>query len=265
MTAMAGKVCVVTGASSGIGEATAKAAARAGARVALIARRKEQLERIVSEIVAAGGESAAFPADLTDREAVRAIAVELCERLGAPEILINNAGAGAWKYVDETAPGEAEEMMAAPYFAAFYLTRELLPAMLSARAGHIVNVTSVAAHFAFSGATGYASARWAMRGFSEALSQDLHESGVKVALATFAKVDSDYFTTNPNAADRLPGAQALVRVLTPEQAAAAIVGGIARDSREIVAPIELRALMLAGRFAPGTIRWILRATGHRRG
>jgi short-subunit dehydrogenase len=265
MTTIAGRVFVVTGASSGIGEATAKAAARAGAKVCLVARREQQLERIAEEIRGAGGEAEAFAADLTDREAVSALAVEISERVGAPEILINNAGAGAWKYVEETDAGEVEQMMAAPYFAAFYLTRELLPGMLARGAGFIVNVTSVVAHFAISGATGYASARWAMRGFSEALGQDLHGSGVKVALATFAKVDSDYFSTNPNAADRLPGAQALVRVLSPEQAAEAIVEGVERDADQIVSPIELRGLLLAGRLAPGLMRWILRVTGHRRG
>ncbi len=102
-----------------------------------------------------------------------------------------------------------------------------------------------------------------MRGFSEALGQDLHGSGVQVSLATFAKVDSDYFSTNDNAATRLPGAQALIRVLTPEQAAAAILRGIRKNERDIVAPFELRALMVAGRFMPGAMRWLIRATGHR--
>ncbi len=263
MTDIRGKACVVTGASSGIGEATARRLAEAGGRVALVARRADRLERLAAEIRRRGGEAHAFAADLTDGEAVKALAAEVRERLGDPLVLINNAGSGAWKYVDETEPDEAVGMMAAPYFAAFTMTHELLPAMRAARSGHIVNLTSVVAHFAIKGATGYAAARWAMRGFSEALAQDLHGSGVQVSLATFAKADSDCFSTNANAAARLPGAQALVRVLTPDQAARAIAKGITRNEREIVAPIELRALLVAGRLLPGPMRWLIRATGHR--
>ena len=264
MAGIVGKVVVVTGASSGIGEAIARGAAEVGARVALVARRADALERVCAAIRASGGEAEPFAADLTDTGAVSQVAESIRSTLGAPAVLINNAGAGAWKYVDETPPEEAVEMMAAPYFAAFYMTRELLPAMQVAGEGFIVNVTSVVGHYAIAGATGYASARFAMRGFSEALAQDLHGSGVRVALATFAKVDSDYFTKNPNAADRLPGAQALIRVLKPEDAAQAILRGIAKDADEICAPVELRALLVAGRLFPGVMRWLVRATGHRR-
>lgn len=250
---------LVTGASSGIGEAAARVAATAGARVVLVARRADKLEAIVDELRAAGGEAHAFVVDVGDAEAVASLAEQVREEVGAPQILINNAGAGAWKYLEETPPDEAVQMMAAPYFAAVYATQAFLPAMRAAGQGHIVNVTSVAGHFAVAGATTYSAARWAMRGFSEALSQDLADSGVRVALATFAKVESGYWSAHPGTEERVPGAQALVRVLSAEQAGAAIIRGIGFDQHQIVEP-ELRALLIAGRVFPGPLRWLLRAT-----
>ncbi|HEU5042010.1 MAG TPA: SDR family NAD(P)-dependent oxidoreductase, partial [Gemmatimonadales bacterium] len=123
------KKALVTGASSGIGAAVAGELARRGARVLLLARRREELERVASGL---GDRAAAVhPVDLTDPDAVARVASRITADLGTPDLVVNNAGAGQWKFVDETSPAEAVQTMAAPYFAAFFVTQAFLPGMLA--------------------------------------------------------------------------------------------------------------------------------------
>jgi uncharacterized protein len=147
-----GKLVLVTGASSGIGAATAKAMAKAGGHLVLLARRKDALDQVAAEIASAGGEARTHPVDVADADAVVAVAKQITEELGTPDIIINNAGAGRWRFVDETSPAEAVEMMAVPYFAAFNVTHAFLPAMLKRNSGHIVNISSVGSRFVWPGA-----------------------------------------------------------------------------------------------------------------
>src|SRR5262249_58177231 len=111
-----GVLVLVSGASSGIGAATAKAMAKAGGRVVLLARRKEALDQVAAEITSTGGQAWTYSVDLTDADAVAAVAKQITEELGTPDIIINNAGAGRWLFVDETSPAEAVQMMTVPPF-----------------------------------------------------------------------------------------------------------------------------------------------------
>lgn len=118
-----GKIALVTGASSGIGAATARALASQGARVVLVARRAAELKQVIDAI---GSAAVSYPVDLTDAPAVATTASQIIGEVGHPDILVNNAGAGQWKFVHETTPDEAVAMMAAPYFAAFNTTHPCL-------------------------------------------------------------------------------------------------------------------------------------------
>src|SRR5919109_506281 len=173
-----GKLVLVSGASSGIGAATAKAMAKAGGRVVLLARRKEALDQVAAETTSAGGRAWTYSVDLADSDAVAAVAKQITEELGTPDIIINNAGAGRWLFVDETSPAEAVQMMAVPYFAAFNVTHAFLPAILRRNSGHIVNISSVGSRFVWPGATAYLAARWAVRGFRDALRSDLAKTRI---------------------------------------------------------------------------------------
>ena len=150
-----GKTALVTGASSGIGAATAHELAKAGARVILVARREEQLRRVAASI---GNAASVYPTDLSDEKAVTALGERVTSEIGTPDIIVNNAGAGRWKFVEETTPQEAVQLMAVPYFAAFYVTHAFLPGMLRRNSGHIVNVSSVGSRFVWPGATAYLAA-----------------------------------------------------------------------------------------------------------
>src|SRR3954454_16871777 len=117
------RLVLITGASSGIGAATARLTAREGGRVLLLARRREALEQLATEIKGNGGEAWAYPVDLCDPAAGGQTGQAILGEVGAPDILINNGGAGRWLSVEQTSPDELVQMMASPYFGAFYVTR----------------------------------------------------------------------------------------------------------------------------------------------
>ncbi len=261
---IAGRLVLITGASSGIGAAAASALAGRGARVILVARTRSALEEHAAAIAARGGEGHAFPADLTDQAQVSALACAVKEQLGVPDILVNNAGAGRWLFLEETDPADAVGMMACPYFAACFATRAFLPDMLARRSGMIVNVTSPAAYAPWPGATAYTAARWAMRGFTKALQADLHGTGVRAMLLTPGEVASPYWEHNPGARERIPRVARLYRTLTCEETGEALADAIERDRQEVILPWLMHMTTLLHRLAPGLVERMIVRTGARR-
>ena len=173
------KVVVISGASGGLGEVAAKAMANAGASlVVLLGRNLDSLTRVAQEITRAGGTARSYAVDLSRPDEASAVAQKILAEVGVPDILINNAGSGQWKFLTDTSVDEIQQMMAVPYFAAAVLTREFLPGMLKRNSGHIVTISSVISRFVWPGATAYAAARWAIRGFTEALRADLYGTNI---------------------------------------------------------------------------------------
>lgn len=261
---IAGKLALITGASSGIGAATARELARRGARVALLARRVDALEAVAAEIRDAGGAAEIYPADLGDGEAVARTAESIQFRQGTPDIVVHGAGAGRWLFVDETNPDEMEQMMAVPYFGAFYLTRALLPGMMQRRSGHFVTVGSPATLLMWPGAAAYIAARWALHGFTEALRADVRGLGIDVTLILPGKVESEYFAHNPGTRERLPKVTYWTRSLSPEDVARAVARGVERRKRKIVIPFGLRLLALGNAMFPSIGGWVGGFTGAKR-
>jgi Short-chain dehydrogenases of various substrate specificities len=259
-----GKLVLVTGASSGMGAATAKAMAKAGGRLVLLARRKDALDQVAAEIASAGGEARTYPVNLADADAVAAVAKQIMQELGTPDIIVNNAGAGRWRFVEETSPAEAVEMMAVPYFAAFNVTHAFLPAMLKRNSGHIVNISSVGSRFVWPGATAYLAARWAVRGFTEALRADLDGTGIGVTLFECGVVKSPYWEHNPGSRERVPKMAKLVPELTPEQVGNAIVRGVERNKRLIVIPFMIKLTYWQHAVFPRVVQLLMTKTGYRR-
>ena len=255
-----GKIALVTGASSGIGAATARALASEGARVVLVARRASELTQITGSI---GSSAVSYPVDLTNAPAVAAVAARIITEVGLPDILVNNAGAGRWKFVDETTPDEAVAMMAAPYFATFNTTHAFLPGMLKRNSGHVVNISSVGSRFVWPGATAYLAARWAVRGFTQALRADLATTGIGVTLFECGVVKTPYWQTNPGSLERVPKMGKLVPELEPEQAAAAIVRGIRRNHKLVVVPFMMQLTYWQHAVFPGVVQWLMTRTGVR--
>jgi uncharacterized protein len=253
-----GKLALITGASSGIGEATAREIAGKGGRVILVARSASRLQQIAEDVFATGGRADYYPADLAMPDAVVELASKIVCDIGTPDILVNNAGAGRWLTIEKTGACELEQMMALPYFAAFNLTRELLPHMRKRGSGHIVNIVSVAARLIWPGAAAYTAARAAMAAFSNSLAAETHGSGIHVTLATFGKVASTYWEHNPGSEERLPRVDAYLRTLTPQQAAGAVAVAIERESRQIVLPTAFKFIFLVNALSPKMTSRMLR-------
>lgn len=258
------KLALVTGASSGMGRAIAKALAGAGAEVILLARKRSLLDQTAAEISAAGGRVHAIPVDLGNPEEVETAAAKIRAEIGIPDIIVNNAGSGKWRFIDETTPEEAAQMMALPYFAAFYLTRAFYGEMLERNSGHIVNVSSVGSRFVWPGATAYIAARWAVRGFTEALRADLHGTGIAVTLYESGVVDSPYWENNPGSRERVPKMGNLVPTVTTAQVGEAVVRGIKRNRKLIVIPFMMKMTYWQHAVFPWAVQWLMTVTGYRR-
>ncbi|MGO9315918.1 MAG: SDR family NAD(P)-dependent oxidoreductase [Syntrophobacteraceae bacterium] len=253
-----GKLALITGASSGIGEATAKEFASKGGRVILVARSASRLQQVASDISASGGRADYYPVDLAIPDAVGELASKIVRDAGTVDILVNNAGAGRWLTIEETGARELEQMMALPYFAAFNLTRELLPHMRRQGSGHIVNIVSAAGRLIWPGAAGYTAARAAMAAFSKTLETETHGSGIHVTLAMFGKVASTYWEHNPGSEERLPKVNAYLPTLTTQQAAHAVAAAVERESPLIVLPRVFRFLFLLNALSPKMTSRVLR-------
>jgi short-subunit dehydrogenase len=256
---IAGRFVLITGASSGIGAASARAMARNGARLALLARTRSDLEKVMSGLK--GTEACMYPLDLADPQAVAEAAKRIQSDMGTPDILINSAGAGRWLFADETTPAEAMQMMAAPYFAAFYTTRAFLPDMLKRDSGCIVNINSPAAWMPWPGATAYSAARWALKGFTEALRADVWGTGLCISSIMCGKVDTAYFTHNPGSLERSPTIARIMPTLSADQVAEAIVRAVEHNRREIVIPFMLRVFYAAHHWFPRLVERLVYGTG----
>lgn len=249
-----GKRFLITGASSGIGAATARYAAKKGATVILVARSESKLEQLAQEICEENGSASFYAADLSELSAIRDVVVRIEDNEGIPDIIMNNAGAGQWKYAHETTPEEAAAIMSVPYLASFALTHAFLPKIIERKSGMIVNIASAASFMVWPGATAYIAARWAIRGFNDALKAELSPQGIKVMLVAFAKVISDYWRNNPGSEQNIPERQSMIPELSPQDAAKYIITGIEQDKKQVIEPWQLRSIITLAKFFPGIVK-----------
>jgi short-subunit dehydrogenase len=258
------KTVLVTGASGGIGAAIAKAMASAGAaEVLLLARNEGALKRVADEIAAKGCNARVYPVDLSDPGQISTVVKRIMEDVGVPDILINNAGSGQWKFLEDTTTEEIRDMMALPYFAAAWLTQAFLPAMRRRGTGHIVNISSTASRVVWPGATAYTAARWAVRGLTEALRADLHGSGIRVTLYESGPVESDYWRHNPGSRERVPKIGKMIRALKPEEVGTAVVNGVRCNARLVVVPFAMKLIYVQISLFPRLVQWLMTSTGYR--
>ncbi|HXG78098.1 MAG TPA: SDR family NAD(P)-dependent oxidoreductase [Methyloceanibacter sp.] len=253
------RVVLITGASSGIGEATSKLYAARGAHVLLLARDAERLGEVAEAIRAAGGKSTPYVVDLAEAPAIAETAARIERECGTPDILINNAGAGRWLPLLGTSPEEARAMMAVPYFAAFDLTRAFTPGMIARGSGRIVFISSPAAYIAWPRASAYIAARRAMTGLADSLRGELKGKGIGVTLVILGTVETPYWEHNPGSRENMPQANPrLFPVLTSEQAAEAIVTGAEARKALVVKPALYRALFILNALFPRLVESQLR-------
>jgi len=196
------KIAIVTGASSGIGAATAELLAREGALVAVVARRADRLQGLVSRIEAAGGRAAAFPADVAREPEANKVAADIMSHYGRADILVNSAGIVRPGNVETGDPAHWRESIEINLLAAMYLSRAVLPGMRSRGEGHIVNVSSTAGRIIGSGHSAYVASKHAVNAFSEAMRQEVAPLGIRVTIVEPGATETEVFASIPDAAAR---------------------------------------------------------------
>ena len=177
-----GKVALVTGASSGIGEATALALAAAGAAVAIGARRADRLDALSTKMADSGGKALVLELDVTDESACAGAVQRTQTELGGLNILVNSAGVMLLGAIVGADTEDWRRMMNTNVLGLMYVTHAAVPGMVEQGSGQIVNISSVAGRVARSGAGAYNASKWAVNGFSESLRQEVASKGVRITM-----------------------------------------------------------------------------------
>jgi clavulanate-9-aldehyde reductase len=188
---LSGRVIAITGATSGIGEATAVMAARAGAAAALAGRREDRLRDLATRIEGEGGRALAVPTDVSSEDACRAFVQQSYEHLGRLDVLVNNAGVMLLGPVTGGDTNEWRQMIEVNCLGLLYCTHAALPVMGEQGGGHIVNIASVAGRRAFLGSAVYNMTKWGVVGFTEALRQEALHAGIRVTVIEPGYVETE--------------------------------------------------------------------------
>jgi len=186
-----GRVVLVTGASSGIGAATAKMLARRGTSVALVARRRDRLAEVLKTCKAHAPRSRMWSADLSDPQTAARLAVEVWEAYGGLDVVINNAGIPMRKPVTRLTMDDVRLVMEVNYFTPVAITLALLPAMIERGSGTFVNVSSLGGRLGITTEAAYSGSKFALAGWSEAMAADLIGTGVRVKLVLPGAIDTE--------------------------------------------------------------------------
>jgi NAD(P)-dependent dehydrogenase (short-subunit alcohol dehydrogenase family) len=234
-----GDVAIVTGASSGIGAATARELARRGARIVLAARRARELEAQAQAIIDAGGEAVAIPTDVADLEQVERLVERAQDAFGQVDVLVNNAGANWTRPVTRTSEDDMVRLLDVNLMGAMLLTRAALPGMLERRYGAIVSVSSVAGSVAIEPL--YSATKYGVRGFSFGLRRQLSGSGVTVSLVSPGNIRTEMTRGMDK---QMPG---------PELVAGTIADLIVHPRREVIVPVQHNVLRVMEQAFPGLV------------
>lgn len=243
MGSLDGKVAAITGASSGIGEATAVALAAEGCAVALGARRKDRIDALAERIETDGGRALSIETDVVDEDSARGFVTTAHERLGGLDILVNNAGVMLLGPVAGAETEEWRRMMEVNGLGLLYCTHAALPIMGAAGSGHIVNVSSVAGRSAALGAGVYNFTKFGVVGFSEALRQECAHANVRVTIIEPGFVDTELqgHNTNPMVTERIEQMREQTgEVLESADIADSIAWAVTRPNRVSVNEILIR-------------------------
>jgi NAD(P)-dependent dehydrogenase (short-subunit alcohol dehydrogenase family) len=246
------RVALITGASKGIGRATARALALQGARVVLASRNSDgALDVVADEIRAAGGQAWAIAADVSNPADVQRLVRETVARFGVIDIVVCNAGVYLRRPINDLQPGEIERIMAINFYGTVHVIQAVLPLMLGRGSGHIVAVTSVDGRKGLPPDGAYVASKFAATGFMDVLRQELHGTGVNASTILPGRVDSDMLTDVD-----VPLVSAKISC---ERVGRAVVRAIGQRRSEIVVPFwGPKTLVVLNVLWPTLGDWLVR-------
>src|SRR3954467_12195761 len=240
---MSDRVAVVTGASSGIGAATAKALAAEGYAVALAARREERIKELGGEISSGGGKALAIPTDITDPDSARSLVETTKQELGRVDVLVNNAGVMLLGPIIGAEIEHWQRMINVNLLGLLYCTHAALPIMAEQGAGHVVNISSVAGRVARMGSGVYNMTKWGVGAFSESLRQEGVNYNVRVTIIEPGYVDTELQGHNehPMVVERMEkDKQTIGKVLEADDIANAIVYAVQQPDHVSINEVLIR-------------------------
>ncbi len=255
------EVVVITGASSGVGRATARAYANLGVAVALLARESEGLEGAAGEVRSGGGKALAIPVDVADAAQVEAAAQRVEEELGPIDVWVNNAMASVFAPFDQVSPEEFRRVTEVAYLGQVYGTRAALARMVPRDRGVVVCVGSALAYRGIPLQSAYCGAKHAIQGFTESVRCELlhRRSRVRLTMVQLPALNTPQFDV---VLSRLPNhPQPVPPIYQPEVAARAIVWAARHRRREVWVGASTAATLLANALAPGLLDRYLARTG----
>lgn len=233
-----GKVALITGASAGIGRATARALAGEGAKLVLTARRRERLEALAREVEAAGGKAVTYTGDAREEATAIAAVKAATGAFGRLDILVNNAGSGNYKNLVDTSAAEYDELMDTNVRSTFLFTRHAVPVMLSQKSGTILMISSMAGVYGFGGEAVYCMSKFAQVGFAQALDRELRESGIKVGAICPGGVKTEFALGK----GRTPESVAASEMLEPEDVAAVVLMACTQSAHSRIIEVQMRTM-----------------------
>ncbi len=250
MSQLSNKVVVVTGASAGIGRATAIAFAREGARLALVSRTRERLQPVVDEIAALGGVAQMFPADVADEGQCRAMIGSVESEFGQVDILVNNAGIGLMGAVIDLDPEDLKRVLDVNLCGLIWCTQAALPGMISRGGGQIINVSSVVGKRAMPFMSGYCLSKFAVQAFSESLRVEMKPHNIDVIVICPTRTATEFGDTTLM---QKSGRRLDLNGMTSESVARIIVKASRRRQREVVISLGGKILALCNGLIPGIV------------
>ncbi len=232
-----GTAALVTGASSGIGAATARLLAAGGTTVALVARRADRLEEVAEDCRLTAPRSRAWAADLEDTDRAASLVLEIWDQLGPLDVVVNNAAIPMRRPAQRLTMAEVERTMTVNFYSPVAITLALLPRMLERGHGTIVNVSSMGGRLGIAAEAAYSASKFALAGWSESLAVDLWGTGVTIKLVLPGAFDTEIWDQPGNDAAPYSGPLA-----PPEEGAAGIVDSIVSERFEHYVP-DMKAVV----------------------
>ncbi|MBA2117950.1 SDR family NAD(P)-dependent oxidoreductase [Bremerella alba] len=250
---------LITGASSGIGRAMSILAAEAGAKLLLSARREDRLEELLEVVHAKGADAQYVVGDVTDPALRQKLLEKAQHHYQGLDVLVNNAGIGAYGAFAEASPERLRQLMEVNFFAPVELTRLFLPMLEKGRTPAICNISSILAHRAVPGKSEYCASKFALHGFSDALRAELSSKGVDVILVSPSTTSSEFSSSVIEKKGKAPATGKFTR--TPHSIAVAALRAIRTGRHEIIPSKTGYAMVLLDRLWPSLADWTVAKFG----